>query len=386
METLSTSFGRYSLQRLPVIKDASLRAWDAADELLLSYVSEQELITASSKILLINDQFGALSVSLHKYSPQNWSDSYQSHLAAQHNLKMNQLPEQIGQIDYVPSTQSPKGNFDLVLVKVPKTMALLEDQLIRLRPHISVDTQIIAAAMTKHIHTSTLKLFEDILGSTKTSLAKKKARLIFADYQENKESRQSPYPKSFHDNTWDITLSNHANVFAKEKLDVGARFMLEQFKRLPPSQHIIDLGCGNGVLGIMAKRQQPDSHITFVDESYMAVDSAKTNYENVFTNHNHHADFLVSDALSELSSSGLSSEKEIDLILCNPPFHQQYAIGDHIAWEMLKQSHQHLQQGGQLWVVGNRHLAYHVKLKRLFGNCQTIASSKKFVVLAAQKP
>jgi 16S rRNA G1207 methylase RsmC len=40
---------------------------------------------------------------------------------------------------------------------------------------------------------------------------------------------------------------------------------------------------------------------------------------------------------------------------------------------------------GQLVIVGNRHLNYHGKLKKLFGNCETIASNAKFVVLRATK-
>jgi 16S rRNA (guanine1207-N2)-methyltransferase len=42
-----------------------------------------------------------------------------------------------------------------------------------------------------------------------------------------------------------------------------------------------------------------------------------------------------------------------------------------------------LAPGGELWVVGNRHLGYHVKLRRLFGNCRLVASDPKFVVLRA---
>ncbi|MEE9351314.1 MAG: methyltransferase [Thiotrichaceae bacterium] len=382
MDTLSTTFGDYTLQRLPIIKKQLLRAWDAADELLLNHTAEQQLLSENTKLLVINDQFGALSTSLNQYSPQSWSDSYQSHLAAQHNLTLNQLTDNV---NYIPSIQAPTGSFDLVLIKVPKTIALLESQLIALKAHISKDTKIVAAGMVKHIHTSTLKLFETILGETKTSLASKKARLIFSTFEQT-EAHKPSYPKSFHDKDLDITLSNHANVFAKDKLDMGARFMAEQFKQLPESKHIIDLGCGNGVLGILAKRQLPNSQLTFIDESYMAVDSAKTNYlasltdEDSSTEEKNQADFLVSDGLSKFDS-----EHPIDLILCNPPFHQQYAIGDHIAWEMLSQSQELLQEGGQLWVVGNRHLAYHIKLKRLFGNCQTIASNKKFVVLASKK-
>lgn len=34
-------------------------------------------------------------------------------------------------------------------------------------------------------------------------------------------------------------------------------------------------------------------------------------------------------------------------------------------------------------MVGNRHLGYHVKLRRLFGNCEVVAANPKFVLLRA---
>ncbi|MGS0728793.1 class I SAM-dependent methyltransferase, partial [Shewanella sp. 0m-11] len=74
-----------------------------------------------------------------------------------------------------------------------------------------------------------------------------------------------------------------------------------------------------------------------------------------------------------------------DLVLCNPPFHQGEAITDHIAWQMFLDAFRRLKNGGILHVVGNRHLAYHVKLQRIFKNCTTVASNGKFVILQAQK-
>ncbi|EPJ35110.1 putative Ribosomal RNA large subunit methyltransferase G [Streptomyces afghaniensis 772] len=44
-----------------------------------------------------------------------------------------------------------------------------------------------------------------------------------------------------------------------------------------------------------------------------------------------------------------------------------------------------LRPGGELWVIGNRHLGYHVKLRKLFGNSRLVASDPKFVVLKAVK-
>ena len=70
-------------------------------------------------------------------------------------------------------------------------------------------------------------------------------------------------------------------------------------------------------------------------------------------------------------------------MLNNPPFHVDQAVGDAIAWQMFSESRAALRHGGELWVVGNRHLAYHAKLKRLFGNCEVVASNSKFVVLLA---
>lgn len=52
---------------------------------------------------------------------------------------------------------------------MPKSLALLEDQLHRLAPHLHADTVVVGTGMVKDIHTSTLRLFERIIGPTRTS-------------------------------------------------------------------------------------------------------------------------------------------------------------------------------------------------------------------------
>ena len=92
-----------------------------------------------------------------------------------------------------------------------------------------------------------------------------------------------------------------------------------------------------------------------------------------------HAEFRVGDGLA-----GVPSES-VDLVLNNPPFHSHQAMTDETAWRMFTGAKRVLRPGGELWVVGNRHLGYHVKLRRLFGNSQLVASDPKFVVLKAVK-
>lgn len=375
IEQFNGELGTFQLQRLPLQKGQTLKAWDAADEYLLQHVVENKRLTPDSKILIINDQFGSLACNLHAYSVQSWSDSYINELSTSHNARINRLKTTT---QMIPSIKSPQGKFDIVLIKVPKINALLEDQLIKLKDHINADTLIISAAMARNIHSSTLALIERIIGTTTTSLAKKKARLIFSNVETSKKSLSPPFPNNLHVKQLGIYLKNHANVFSKSKLDYASLLMIEQFKQLPAAKHIVDLGCGNGVLGIMAQRQLPEATVSFLDESYMAVDSAKMNYENIHKDKNN-GRFIVSDGFSQLPSG------DVDLVLCNPPFHQQHTIGDHIAWRMFTQSFKRLNKGGTLWVVGNLHLQYLAKLKKIFGNSHVIETNKKFQIIAAIK-
>jgi len=52
---------------------------------------------------------------------------------------------------------------------------------------------------------------------------------------------------------------------------------------------------------------------------------------------------------------------------------------------MFRQSHQVLRRGGELRVIGNRHLQYQQSLKKLFGDCEQVASNAKFVIVKAIK-
>ena len=70
-------------------------------------------------------------------------------------------------------------------------------------------------------------------------------------------------------------------------------------------------------------------------------------------------------------------------MLNNPPFHTHQATTDATAWRMFTGARRALRPGGELWVVGNRHLGYHVKLRRIFGNSDSSPSDAKFVVLRA---
>jgi len=367
------------LNRYPIRQHETLQAWDAADEYLINQVEDmkqQQTLTldAERPVLIMNDSFGALACWFARQGQTvSVGDSYIARTASQHNLAANALPD----IAFADCLAPVPPQTQLVLLKLPKNNRLLVWQLTQLCAALPEDCVVIAAAKARDIHTSTLKLFEKHLGPTRTSLAVKKARLIFCQPDKHlaaalPEAQRWAVPE------YKLTLTNHANVFSGESLDIGARLLLEHIPQDPALKHIIDLGCGNGVIGLQAARLNPQAKVTCVDESYMAVASCRENADLNLTNPAQ-LEAKVDNCLESMANS------DADLVLCNPPFHQQNTITDHIAWQMFCDAKQSLKQHGRLIVIGNRHLGYDGKLKRLFAKVQKIAQNPKFVVYQAEK-
>ncbi|MGJ8694095.1 MAG: methyltransferase [Thalassotalea sp.] len=365
------------LERFPQVQvNRSLQAWDATDEYIVAHIEETELLKPNSKILIVNDNFGALTINFLQHQVFAVSDSYLAHQGIKHNIDLNFLDadnvQLLSSLDELPS------DIDLIIYRIPKSKSLLIEQLLTLKAKYTAGTAFIAGAKVKDIHSSTLKVFEKYLGSTKTSLAVKKSRLVFSQL-DNTENLTSPFPTVWPLENTDFAISNHANVFAREKLDLGARFFLAHLPSIKGVQAVIDLGCGNGVVGLNILAKAPEAKLQFIDESYMSVASAQQNIENNLPDLAKQCTWQVDDCLTN------SPPASADVILCNPPFHQQQATTDHIAWQMFNDSYRVLKKGGELHIIGNRNLAYHIKLKRIFGNAKTIASNQKFVVLSAIK-
>ncbi len=367
--------GEFSLKRNP--HDERLQAWDAADEFLLNHIDETRLLSGHSRVLILNDAFGALAVALANHTLYSWSDSFLAQQALRDNLLANGYP--LEQVRTNSTIDFPGAAVDCVLIKIPKTLALLEHQLYALRALLHHDSRVIAAGMARHIHSSTLNLFETILGPTTTTRAFKKSRLVMVERDQSINEGQSRFPDSYELHVErDYRIVNHASLFSRDRLDSGSRFLLEHMPVGEQYSRIVDLGCGNGVLGLIAAALNPGATLLFCDESYMAVASARENFHNAFAT-TREAEFRVTDCLQ-----GVDSESR-DLVLINPPFHQQHSIGDNIAWQMFENARRVLRKGGELRIVGNRHLAYHTKLKKLFGNCATTAANKKFVILSTTR-
>ncbi|ELE1225346.1 23S rRNA (guanine(1835)-N(2))-methyltransferase RlmG [Salmonella enterica] len=373
MSHVDDGFRSLTLKRFPQTDDVNpLLAWEAADEYLLQQLNETEI---RGPVLILNDTFGALSCALAEHSPYSIGDSYLSELGTRENLRHNGIAE--SSVTFLDSTADYPQVPGVVLIKVPKTLALLEQQLRALRKVVTAQTRIIAGAKARDIHTSTLELFEKVLGPTTTTLAWKKARLINCTFS-HPQLADAPQTLSWklEDTGW--TIHNHANVFSRTGLDIGARFFMQHLPENLDGE-IVDLGCGNGVIGLSLLAKNPQANVVFVDESPMAVDSSRLNVETNLPEAFERCEFMINNALSGVEPFRFNA------VFCNPPFHQKHALTDNIAWEMFHHARRCLKINGELYIVANRHLDYFHKLKKIFGNCATIATNNKFVILKAVK-
>ncbi|MDF4210707.1 methyltransferase [Pseudomonas protegens] len=374
MPLLASPFAQLDLIRQPEQQNEPLQAFDAADEYLLNHLAEQQP-ASDTRVLVLNDSFGALAASLlGKVQVSSSGDSYLGALALEKNLVRNGLP--FDAVRVVPASEPLAGPFDRVLIRVPKTLALLEEQLIRLQGQLAPGAQVVAAAMVKHLPRAAGDLLERYIGPVQASLAVKKARLLIATPQD-KQPVVSPYPTRYRLEQPAIELLNHANVFCREGLDIGTRAFLPHLPQNLGSARVADLGCGNGVLAIASALDNPQADYTLVDESFMAVQSARENWKAVLGERE--AEMRAGDGLAGQAAQSL------EVVLCNPPFHQQQVVGDFLAWRMFQQAREALVVGGALYIVGNRHLGYHSKLARLFRGVEQVAATPKFVILKARK-
>ena len=374
--------GTFELHRHPERPRSTLRAWDAADAYALRWLAEHwqaEDSVAVETVALVNDGFGALACALRPHEPAVVTDSVSGRTGIAANLDRNNFAS----LAVKTEVSALPDQLSVVVIKVPKSLGGLEEQLHQLRPKLSPSTVILGAGMVKQIHTSTLTLFETIIGPTTTSLAAQKARLIHCTFDPSLPPPPNPWPV-----TWrhgGVEVVNHGGVFSAASIDIGTRFLLEHLPTAHPGGQdssgqeaavIVDLGCGNGVVGATVAMADDRAQLHFIDASARAVDAARLTWR---ANHGDRpAEFHDADRMANAVEPASA-----DLVVVNPPFHDERAIGDATAWDMFVDSHTALRSGGELRVVGNRHLGHHTRLQKIFGNCETVASNRKFVVLSA---
>ena len=132
MPLLDSPFAQLDLIRQPEQHNDPLQAFDAADEYLLSHLAAQQP-TAATRVLVLNDSFGALAASLQGQVQVTSSGDSFPRGPGPGKKTWCATAKPFDAVPFIPASQLATGPFDRVLIRVPKTLALLEEQLIRLQ-------------------------------------------------------------------------------------------------------------------------------------------------------------------------------------------------------------------------------------------------------------
>ena len=134
---------------------------------------------------------------------------------------------------------------------------------------------------------------------------------------------------------------------------------------------MVDLGSGNGLLGVVVALAHPGAHVLGVDDSHAAIRSTLATA----------AVNGVADRVRALHADRLEGPPaSADLVLCNPPFHRGTTKDSTTALTMFSDAARVLRPGGELWVVFNSHLPYLPELRRRVGSTVVVGQNPGFTV------
>ena len=168
----------------------------------------------------------------------------------------------------------------------------------------------------------------------------------------------------------DLVLHTNEEVFSPGAVDRGTKAMLS-YVTFTQEDKVLDLGCGCGVVGILAAKQIGADKVVMCDVSGNAVLLSRQNAE---TNGVGEVIIRQSDGLKEISENGFT------MILSNPPYHTDFAVAKGFIEEGFKK----LAVGGKMIMVTKRLDWYRNKLSSVFGGV-TVKEKDGYYVFLAEK-
>lgn len=169
---------------------------------------------------------------------------------------------------------------------------------------------------------------------------------------------------------FDLHLETAPGLFSPNGIDAGTLAMLSRVT-FQPDDKVLDLGCGYGVVGVVAAKRISGPRVHLADIDPVAVEVAR---RNLALNGVGEATVWLSDGLDAVTETSFTK------ILANPPYHVDFAVPK----RFIEKGFNRLALGGSLWMVTRREAWYRQKLSAIFGGVRTHADSG-YVVFEAQK-
>lgn len=168
-----------------------------------------------------------------------------------------------------------------------------------------------------------------------------------------------------------LVFKTDETIFSPKAVDTGTLAMLSVID-FSPNDKVLDLGCGYGVVGILASKIIGGENVSMCDISETAVQYSKINAE---LNQIKNVDIKVSDEYENIEDS------DFTLILSNPPYHTDFSV----AKKFIEGGYKRLVFGGRMVMVTKRLEWYKNKLTSLFGGVKVREIDGYYVFIAEKR-
>lgn len=169
-----------------------------------------------------------------------------------------------------------------------------------------------------------------------------------------------------------VSFYSKPGVFGWEKVDRGSELLttvLPTIQRYMKSVNsVLDLGCGWGYL-MLATREWDVQTRCATDNNVAAVDAAQKN----FAEHGLTVDCVVDDCASNIGG-------RFDMILCNPPFHQGFAVSDTLIEKFLAAASRLSRRSTRAIFVVNQFVPLEKHADKYFSQCRLLLAEDGFCV------
>ncbi|MGC9393848.1 MAG: methyltransferase [Anaerolineae bacterium] len=163
-------------------------------------------------------------------------------------------------------------------------------------------------------------------------------------------------------------LVSYAGAFAADRLDDGAAALIAGMQ-IPSGAHVLDLGCGTGLVGLAALRRGALAKLT--DVSARAILSARETLAA-----NGYPDIPIAHACGATTVETATC----DMVVANPPFHQGHGLHFEVVQFFIEESARVLKAGGKLYLVANAFLNYEPWLRAHFARVHQVRNDRRFRV------
>lgn len=352
-----------TIHRVPKSTNNSLRAWSAADELLVSFLEKKN----PESIIIYNDAFGYLSCHAAPKTIYFASDLKSQEKATLENFETNKLDSTCLHPTSILTKAEKKAK--LGLMKIPKSLELFEMYLSHAAQHIYKTGSLACGFMTRNFTKQLLEITSEYFEEVEQSLSKKKARILILSKPKNVEKKTFLNTIQYKNEE----IKQYYGVFSSNHIDYATQFLIENLE--PPKQvnTVLDLASGNGILAKEIHKQFPQAEYHLVEDSLLAIESSKLNLkgDNFHFCHNNNLENIASNSM--------------DYIVSNPPFHVEYEIDISLPLRLFRAAEKKLKPEGKFQLVANSHLNYKTHLEKIFKRVKVVYDNDKFVVYSCYK-